>query len=386
KSAQTFERPALYTRGTHALATRDGTEVLEDALVSTEFFDTMAGRIVAGRPLTAEDDAIPTSVISERLARRLFGTLDQAVGRTLTLNARAFTIIGVAGNEFTFPERATDAWLSARFIRTFDPRDFGFQMIGRSRGGSSIERINAEVESIARSQPGADAQLHGNVVRLAAQVASPVARILTILFVAVGLVLLVACINLANLQLARNAGRQREHAIRCSLGASPLRLIGQSLTESACLAVLGVALGIVVAYFLVMLASQTAATFVPNVEFARLDGPALLFSVVVMVVSALATGAAPAFATLWSARDPRLTVVTTARPHQRVRRALCVTEWGVAFVLLVSAALLGRSLLRLMTTDLGVSTDHVITASVNFAYGQRPSEPEVVNRVHDLID
>jgi len=386
RNAQTFEKPALYTRGSHALATRDGTEVLDDALVSTEFFDTMSGHIVAGRPLTAEDDTIPSCVISERLARRLFATPGQAIGQQLTLNARAFTVVGVAGNEFTFPERVTDAWLSARFARTFDFRDFGFQMIGRSRAGSSLERINGEVESIARSRPRADAQLHAKVVRLADQVASPVARILTLLFAAVGLVLLVACINLANLQLARNASRQREHAIRCSLGASPLRLIGQSLTESACLAVLGAAVGIIVAYFLVMLASRTAATFVPNVEFAQLDAPALLFSVGVLVVSALVTGAAPALSTLWSARDPRLTVVATARSHQRVRRVLCVTEWSVAFVLLVSAALLGRSLVRLMTTDLGVSTDHVITASVNFAYGQRPGEPEVVNRVHDLID
>jgi putative ABC transport system permease protein len=385
KHAQTFERPALYTRGAQALATRDGTEVLDDALVSTEFFDTMSGRIVAGRPLTAEDDAIPSCVISERLARRLFGAPGQAVGQQITMNARSFTIVGVAGSEFRFPERVTDAWLSARFMRTFDSRDFGFQMIGRSREGASIERINAEVESIARSQPRADGQLHANVIRLADQVASPVARILTLLFAAVGLVLLVACINLANLQLARNASRQREHAIRSSLGASRLRLIGQSLTESACLAVLGTTLGIVVAYVLVMLATGTAATFVPNVEFARLDTPTLLFSVVVMIVSALATGAAPALATSWSARDPRLTVVTTARPHQRVRRVLCVIEWSVAFVLLVSAALLGRSLVRLMTTDLGVSTDHVVTASLNFAFGQRPNESEVVNRVDDLI-
>ena len=386
KHAQTFERPALFTRGTHALVTRDGTEVLEDALVSTEFFDTISGRITAGRPLTAEDDVLPSCVVSERLARRLFNTPGQALGRQITLTGRAFTIVGVAGNEFNFPERITDAWLPARFVRTYDSRDFGFQMIGRARAESSIEQINAEVESIARSQPGANGQLHANVVRLADQVASPVARILTILFAAVALVLLVACINLANLQLARNASRQREHAIRSSLGASPLRLIGQSLTESACLAVLGAAVGILVAHFLVMLASGTAATFVPNVEFARLDTPALLFSVVVMVVSALATGAAPALATLWSPRDPRPAAVTTTRPHQRIRRVLCVAEWSVAFVLLVSAALLGRSLVRLMTNELGVSTDHVITASVNFAYGQRPSEPEVVGRVHDLID
>src|SRR5262249_37113614 len=190
----------------------------DDALVSTEFFDTMAGHIVAGRPLTAEDDAIPSCVISERLARRLFAAPGQAIGQQLTLNARVFTIVGVAGREFTFPERVTAAWLSARFVRTFDSRDFGFQMIGRSRGGSSLDRINAEVESIARSRPRADGHLHANVVRLADQVASPVARILTILFAAVGLVLLVACINLANLQLTRNASRQREHAIRSSLG------------------------------------------------------------------------------------------------------------------------------------------------------------------------
>jgi putative ABC transport system permease protein len=386
KNAQTFERPALYTRAAHALATREGTEPLDDALVSTEFFGTMSGRIVAGRPLAAEDDALPSCVVSERLARRLFKTPAQAVGQTLTLNGRPFTIVGAAASEFNFPERVTDAWLPARFVRTFDPRDFGFQMIGRARGGSSVERINAEVESIARSQPRADGQLHAHVVRLADQIASPVARILTLLFAAVTLVLLVACINLANLQLARNASRDREVAIRSSLGASRLRLIGQSLTESACLAALGTAAGIVVAYFLVALAVATAATFVPNIEFARLDTPTLLFAVVVMTGSALAAGVAPAIATSWCTREPRLMVVASARPHQRVRRVLCVAEWSVAFVLLVSATLLGRSLVRLTTTDLGVSTDHVVTASLNFAFGNRPSETEVVRRVDELID
>jgi putative ABC transport system permease protein len=386
KKAQTFERPALYTRGAHALSTREGTEPLDDALVSTEFFETMGGRIAAGRPLTAEDDAIPSCVISERLARRLFNTPGQAVGQTLTLNARPFTIVGVAASEFKFPERVTDAWLSARFVRTFDSRDFGFQMIGRAREGSTVERINAEVESIAHAQPRADGQLRAHVVRLADQIASPVARILTILFAAVTLVLLVACINLANLQLAHNASRERELAIRSSLGASRLRLVAQSLTESACLAALGTALGLLVAYLLLTLAVTTAATFVPNIEFARLDMPTLLFAIAVMGASALTAGMAPALATSWSAREARLTIVASSRPHQRVRRVLCVVEWSAAFVLLVGAALLGRSLVGLMTTDLGVSPDHVVTASLNFAFGQQPSETEVANRVQGLID
>jgi predicted permease len=386
KGGQTFERPALYTNAAHALATRDGTEPLDDALVSAEFFDTMSGRIMAGRPLTAEDDALPSCVVSDRLARRLFDTPGQAVGQHITLNARPFTIVGVAGQEFRFPERVTDAWLPARFVRTFDSRDFGFQMIGRARAGAAVERINAEVESIARSQPRADGQLHAHVVRLADQIASPVARILTVLFVAVTLVLVVACINLANLQLARNASRLREVAIRSSLGASRLRLVGQALTESACLATLGAIVGIVIAYLLVRVAVTAGASSVPNVEFARLDAPTLLFAVVLMVVCALAAGAAPAIATTLSAAERRLTIVASSRPHQVVRRVLCIAEWSVAFVLLVSAMLLGRSLARLMTTDLGVSTDHVVTTSVNFAFGQQPTETEVVERVHELID
>jgi putative ABC transport system permease protein len=386
KNAQTFERPALYTRATHALLTTTGTEAVDDALVSAEFFDTMSGRIIAGRPLTAEDDAAPACVVSERLARRLFGDARNAVGQRLTLNARPFTIAGVAGRDFQFPERVTDAWLPARFVRTFDSRELGFQLIGRIRADASIGRVNTEVESIGRNQPGASGQLHANATRLAEQVASPVARILTLLFVAVTLVLLVACINLANLQLARNASRTRELAIRASLGASRARLIGQSLTESACLAALGTAAGLVVAYLLVTLAVATTATFLPNVEFARLDIPTLLFAVVVMVFSALAAGAAPAVATVWSASEPRLTVVASSRPHQRVRRVLCIAEWTVAFVLLVSAMLVGRSLVRLMTTDLGVSPDHVATASLNFAFGQRPTEAEVVRRLDDLLD
>ena len=386
KNAQTFERPALYIRAAHALATNEGTEQIDDALVTTEFFETMGGRIIAGRPLRAEDDAIPSFVASERLARRLFETPGHAIGQPLTLNGRQFTIVGVAGSEFKFPERVTEGWLSARFVRTYDPRDFGFQIVGHARPGASIDRINAEVESIARSRPQADGRLRAHVVRLADQIASPVTRILAVLFAAVTLVLLVACINLANLQLARNASREREIAIRSSLGASRARLIGQSLAESACLAVLGAAVGMVVAFLLVTLAASTGATFIPNVEFARLDIPTLGFAVTVMILAALAAGAAPAIGTVWSASEVRLTLVASRRPHQRVRRVLCVAEWSVAFVLLASATLLGRSLARLMTTDLGVVPDHVATASINFAFGQRPTETEVVGRMHDLLD
>jgi putative ABC transport system permease protein len=386
KKAQTFEQPALYTRAAHALLTKDGTEQLDDALVSTEFFSTMAGSLTAGRPLTAEDDSMPSCVISERLARRLFSEPTRAVGQPLTLNGRPFTIVGVAGAGFKFPERVTDAWLPARFVRTYDSRDFGFQMIGRARGDASIERINAEVEAIARAQPGADRQQRGRVVRLADQIAAPVSRALAVLFSAVTLVLVVACINLANLLLARNASRARDLAIQSSLGASRTRLIAQSLVESACLAVLGAAAGLFVAYLLVTMAVSTAATFVPNIEFARLDLPSLLFAAGVMTFAALASGAAPAAITAWSAREPRLTVVQSSRPHQRARRALCVAEWSVAFVLLVGASLLARSLTRLMTTDLGVSTDHVVTASLNFAFGQRPPEDDVIRRVHEVLD
>src|SRR5262249_23967537 len=174
--------------------------------------------------------------------------------------------------------------------------------------------------------------------------------------------------------------------IRASLGASRARLTLQSLTESACLAGLGTVAGVALAYVLVKMAVTTAATFVPNLEFARIDTTALAFTALVMVLCALVSGAAPAMVTAVSTNERRLTVVASSRPHQHVRRILCVAEWSAALVLLVSAVLLGRSLVRLMTTDLGVSTDHVITASVNFAYGQRPDEPEVVKRVDDLID
>src|SRR5262249_34121195 len=150
-------------------------------------------------------------------------------------------------------------------------------------------------------QRPSDGPLRANVARLADQVASPVARILMLLFAAVTMVLLVACINIANLLLARNASRHREIAIRISLGVSRRRLIDQALIESLSLAALGAAAGLLVAYALVRLAIATAATFVPNIEFAGLDLPTLLFTVIVMLAAAMAAGVAPAFATTWSA-------------------------------------------------------------------------------------
>jgi putative ABC transport system permease protein len=386
KNAKTFERPALYIRAAHSLSTSEGREQFDDALVSAEFFETMAGRFVAGRPLTVEDDATPTCVISERIATRLFGTAAGAVGQALTLNSRAFTIVGVAARDFKFPEEITNAWLSARFVRTFDPRDFGFQMIARSRPGASVERINAEVESIARGQPRADGRLHAHVVTLSNQIKGPAARVMSVLFAAVTLILCVACINLSNLMLARNASRARELAIRSSLGASRQRLLGQALIESACIAVIGALAGILLARGLVALAAERGAAVVPNLETARLDIPTLLFATAAMVFSAFAAGIAPGVAAGWSANEKRLvTGVSSNRSHQRIRLVLCTAEWVVAFVLLVAVALLGQSFVGLMNIDLGVATDHVVTASMNFALGQSPSEEEVARRTQQLL-
>ena len=387
KHAETFERPALYIRAAHSLSTSEGREQFDDALVSAEFFETMAGRFVAGRPLTAEDDAMPTCVISERVAARLFGGAAAAIGQPLTLNSRPFTIVGVVTRDFKFPERITDAWLSARFVRTFDPRDFGFQMIARSRPGVSVERMNAEVESIARRQPRGDDRLRAHVVTLSNQIKGPATRVLAVLFAAVTLVLGVACINLSNLLLARNASRAREMAIRASLGASRQRLIGQALTESACLALIGAVVGLALARGLVAFAAAGGSTVVPNLETARLDLPTFVFATAAMVCAALAAGLAPGVAAGWSANEKQLvTGVSPNRSHQRIRVVLCTAEWIVAFVLLVAAALLGQSFVGLMHIDLGVSTDHVATASLNFALGQSPSQEEVARRTQQLLD
>jgi putative ABC transport system permease protein len=389
---RSFDSTAVYSIEVAALSTDDGVQVLDSAVVSGTFFSTLAAPVVAGRLLGPADDLASSAVISERLWHRLFGGSQSAIGRRLTLSSQPYTIVGIADSALQFPSPKTDVWIPAGFMRAVNPRCCGFRMLGRLKPNVTITEAGAEAaasaKALAASAPGPRSDMRATVVTLRDQVVGTVRPALLILFAAVGLVLLVACANVVNLLLARQVSRAREAAIRSALGASRSRLVEQSMIESALLAASGAAMGIVLAIASVRTLTRWQPPGVPRLDAVHVDVPVLLFSMALAGVAALGAGLLPALQSANTADALRLGAAsaTSAPGGRRVRRALCATELAVSLVLLVGASLLGRSLVRLMHTDLGVATDHVVTASMNLAFGARPTDAQTLERVERVIE
>jgi len=382
--------PAFYSIGAQALSGESGSEVVDSAVVSGTFFSTLSGPLVAGRALEPADDASPTVVVSDRLARRIVGDASHAIGRQLTLSSRASTIVGVADRAFQFPNARTDVWLPAGFARSINPRCCGFQIVARLKPGATIEHARSAAGPIAQRIAGAP-RAGGNairtrVARLTDEIVSAIRPALLVLFASVVMVLVIACSNLVNLLLARNAAREREFAIRRALGASPRRLLRQLLAESAVLAAAGGACGAVLAWPALVALSRMAANVVPRADAIHLDWPVLLFAVGVAAVSAAGTGVVPAIRAVSGSRAPTQTTSTAAPGARRLQRAMCIVQVALAVTLVVGATLLTRSLVRLVSADLGVSTDHVLTASLNLGFGERPRDVETLERIGRVLE
>ena len=231
---RSFEATTFYSAEVAALAADGGNEVIDTAVVSDTFFATIAGPIVAGRALGVADDGGSAIVVSERLARRIFGDPERAVGRSLTLSSRSYTVAGVAGPEFQFPSGKTDAWMAAGFARAISPRCCGFRMLARLAPGAELAGAASEVAAAAPTLGAGAGQagMRARVIRLRDQIVGPIEPALLVLFAAVVLVLVIGCANLLNLLLARQVASARDAAIRAALGASRARLAAESLLEA----------------------------------------------------------------------------------------------------------------------------------------------------------
>jgi putative ABC transport system permease protein len=390
-----LEAIALYAPDVAAISDDNGTELLDAAIVSGTFFSTLGSALKAGRPFGVADDQTPSVVVSDRLARRLFGGTAEAVGQQVTLSSQPFTIIGVAGPEFQFPTPQNDVWMPEGLTRTRNARCCGFRMLGRLKPGETVARASSEADRLAKTvgqiaATSATSSIRANAVSLADDMTKAIRPSLLVLFTATALALAIACANVANLMLSRQATNGREMALRSALGASRARLAAQSLTEAAVIAIAGGVAGVMLAMVIVTVLVPLAP--MPSVGAVRVDLPVLLFSVVLAAAVAIGTSILPALqsANASEALKSGAPSVAGALPGRRIRRTLCVAEIAVSLVLLVGASLLGRSLVRLLRTDLGVTTDRVVTATLSI-FGARPSDAElsarlgrVVERVHGM--
>jgi predicted permease len=374
------------------------------ALVSGNLFSVLGGVVpVKGRLLTPadEENREPVVVISYSAWQKWFNGAPDIVGKTVTdeLGKRGpltLTVVGVLPQDFYFPDKLTEMWMPAtnywRFARESAERHISaarrWTVVARLAPAASMDAARADMTRIGNRlgelYPTTEPDFPGfgtTVLPVLDYVAgSGLQSALWVLLGAVGLVLLVACANVANLLLARGATRRHEFAVRCALGASRGRLVRQLVAESMVLAVVGGLIGVLVATWGTRVLSVAAAAYVPRIDEISVDARVLLFAVGVSLVSGLAFGLAPAVRV--SAMDASETLkegsgrgTGSVRLH-RTRGALIVAECALAIVLLAGAGLLIRSLARLHAVKPGFDAQSVLAVRLEFPPEAPPTAAE----------
>jgi putative ABC transport system permease protein len=370
---------AIYAR-TANLAVGEEAERIDLAMTSADFFEVFGVRPAAGRFFRPEEERAghdPVVVIGRGLWQRRFGADPAVVGRSITLDGRAYTVVGVAPEGFAYPDR-TEAWVPP-FSRVPTPneqmdveraRGFGFlSAVALLKQGETLGRARAEMEAITsrlrQQYPESNNKRFNRVVTLHEHLVGESGRALLLLLGAVALVLLIACANVANLLLARAAGRQKEIAVRIALGATRLRLVRQLLVESVLLALAGGAAGLLVGWWGVDLLKGLLPAEFPRLADVGVDPRVLGFTLVVSCATGLAFGLAPALQ--FTKPDVHAALKESARGSTggaragRLRSLLIVSEVALSLVLLVGAGLLFRSFMRLQSVELGFRPQRVLT-------------------------
>ncbi|HKQ93363.1 MAG TPA: ABC transporter permease [Blastocatellia bacterium] len=347
-------------------------ETFRSWIVTAGFFDALNVTPLYGRtflPEEYEPGKGQVIVIGYGLWQRRFGGDPNLVGRQLTLNGQPHTVVGILPPDFQYPP-GRELW-APRQPRNSDRQVRGgsfIRVVGRLRPGRAVAEAQAEMNNIAAQLAGEYPQTNAGVGVVVATLREAVigqARSgLLVLFVAVGFVLLIACANVASLWLSRMTERSRELAIRAALGAGRWRILRQLFSESALLALLGGAGGVLLAYWLVETIVKFGPRDLPRLNQIAVNPPALGFAVAVSLLTALIFGLAPAAQMLRQDLQESLKAegrtMTGGRRQQRLRNLLVISEIALALALLVGAGLLTRSFIALLRVDPGFTTDRAL--------------------------
>ena len=375
------------------LLTPDGPESIRTWLVTERFFDILGTPPRLGRTFVADDyiagrhqaapsgpttpPARPTAgavvVLSDGLWRSRFAADPSIIGRTVTLDGTPRTVIGVMPPAFRFPA-GRDLW-APKIIQQYEPESRGsgyWLVVGRLAGGATVQSAQAEASDIARrlarDYPRTNATVDLSVVTLPEQLLGPSRPALMLLLGAAGLLLLIACANVANLMLARVTARAQELGVRAALGAGRGRIVRLLAAEGAVLSALGGGLGIIIASLAIRAIRALSPAGLPRADEIGLDGRVLAFAVAVSIITAAVFGVGPAV--LATRRDLHDRVkdggrtATAGRRRHRMRSAMVVAEVALSLVLLVGAGLLVRSFVSLLRVDRGFRGDGVLAVTV----------------------
>ena len=370
---------------------------LNARLVAADYFKVMGVAPMLGRSFTGDDDkpgANPVTILSHGFWQSQFAGDQNIIGKTITLDDRAYSIVGVMPLSFQH-QGPPPLWVlvGPQNWKERDVRTAG-NVIGRLKQGVTIEQARAEMNSIAqqllREHPVANAGADRvTVISLQESVTGNVAPALLILFGAVGLVLLIACANVANLLLARAATRRKEFAVRAALGATRVRIIRQLLVESLLLSLTGGVFGLLLAAWGTAILARVAHETIPRLEGAQLSYRVLGFNLLVSLFSGIVFGLAPAWrfskAELQEdLKDSRGT--TSERAGKKLRSALVVAEVALSVALLVGAGLLLKSMLRLANTDAGFEPRNVLTMDLKVPRNRYSGKGERARLLQQILD
>jgi predicted permease len=380
EQSRAFEHMATFHAAGFVL-TGGEPEWLRAGRVSPDFFAVLGVRAALGRTFAPEDGRAggdKVVILGPGIWRRRFGADPGIVGKSILLSATRYTVIGVlpAGFDFSVPGtfKPADVWVPAVLTRDDSKRSHAeLYWLARLKPGVSLRQAHAELQAIsqrlARAYPRALYGLGVSLVPLREQGAGGVRSLLLILLGAVGFLLLIACANVASLQLARASTRQKEIALRLALGAGRWRIIRQLLTESLLLAFLGGALGVLLAHWGVGLLNGLAPANLPRESLGGLDATVLAYSALLALVTGVLFGLAPAFQSSSVALGESLKEGGRSSAEStrggRFRAALMVIEVALALVLLAGAGLLARSFVRLLGENRGFEVDPILTVLVD---------------------
>ena len=399
RDSRSFASMAAYRSEDYTFIGNGEGERLGGYMISASFFDTLGTVPVLGRTFRVDDDhigAAPVVVLSGGFWKRKFGSSPDIIGKPITLNGTAYTIVGVIPDTFTFYGNMRDVYTPIGQWNDPSFRDrrvsVGVRAFGRLNPAVTVAQGQAEMDDVAHNlaaaYPEADAGHNVKLVSMKEDLVGKVQPLLFVLLAAVGFLMLIACANVANLLLARSVARTREFAIRTALGAGQARMIRQLLTESILLSVVGGALGLLLAYCGMNTLLKALPAALPRSNEVSLDSRVLLFTIVLSLVTGVIFGLAPALKA--TRTDLQEVMKQSGRGssgfRHRLQGTFVATEIALALVLLVGAGLMIRTLGALWRVNPGFNPSHAITFSLGMPATSNTTSAETRARLRNFDD
>jgi predicted permease len=402
KDNHTFSSMAIARSYAFSLTGTGEAEQVNSELISSDFFSVLGVNPVIGRTFARGEDEVgagPVAMISAGLWQRKFSSAGDILGKSITLDAKDYTIVGIIPASFHLRIPGfQDADVYTPIGQWNNPlllqrgAGLGIHGVGRLKPGVTVEQARADMETVTRNLaaafPEADKGITAKLVPLKLQMVGGVQRFLTVLLAAVGFVLLIACANVGSLLLARSTARAREFAVRAALGASRSRVVRQLLTESTFLALIGGILGVLLSVWGTRAALGVLPDALPRAEQIGLDLHVLIFVAVISLLAGVFFGLTPALKISQPNLHERLKEAGrgASGSRHRTQGVFVVTEIALAVVLLIGAGLSIRSLMRLWRIDPGFNPHNVLTLGLSLPPSMVNAKPDTIRTAFREFD